>query len=67
MCFVKSKAPAEVETVVQQEAVQRKEADAATTKASKPMSTSGYNQNVKTSAYGLLDAAPTEKKTLLGE
>ncbi len=66
MCFVKAKAPA-VETVVQQETVQRKEADASATKAVKPMSASGYQQNVKTSAFGLKEPAQTDKKTLLGE
>ena len=64
MCFVKSSAP----VVEQQEPVVRKEADASLTKNSnKKLASSGFAQNIKTSAFGLEDEAKVSKKTLLGE
>lgn len=69
MCFVKSPKTPDVSNVVQQDPVERKEADAASTKTSQieAAKNSGFRQNIKTSAYGLEENAPVEKKTLLGE
>ena len=64
MCFVKSSSP----KVVEEPEIIRKQADASLTKNSiNTNANRGYQQNVRTTAYGLTDAANTEKNTLLGE
>ena len=66
MCFAKS-APT-VSAVEPQEAVVRHEADASVTKNSANNNLkSGFEQNIKTTAFGLENDANTYKKTLLGE
>ena len=65
MCFVKSSS---VPKVVEQEPVVRQQADASLTKNSQNnQDKSGYMQNIRTSALGLVNEANTSKKTLLGE
>ena len=64
MCFVKSSSP----KIVEEPEVERKQANASLTKNSiNTTSNRGYQQNIRTSAYGLTDMANTEKNTLLGE
>ena len=65
MCFVKS-SPVEVPQV--SEPVEIKQADADKTKNSQNTpQKSAFEQNVRTSAFGLEDNLKTNKKTLLGE
>ncbi len=64
MCFIKSSTKP---VVIQQEPVERKQANAQTTKSTQDERFRGYEQNVKTSSIGLTDDANVEKKTLLGE
>ena len=65
MCFVKSSS---VPKVVEQEPVVRQQADASLTKNSQNnQDKTGYMQNIRTSALGLVNEANTSKKTLLGE
>lgn len=67
MCFVKSPKISEPE-VVEQDMVQRHQADASLTKSvSQNRIGSGFAQNVKTSPLGLSNEANVQKKTLLGE
>ena len=65
MCFTKS-APSVV--AKQEDPVVQHQANASLTKNSKSDSLSqGFNQNIKTSPFGLDEQANSQKKTLLGE
>ena len=64
MCFTKS---APVIVTQPKDPVVQHEADASLTKNSKSQLSHGFNENVKTSAFGLDEQAKTQKKTLLGE
>ena len=65
MCFTKTFSAPPVE---KKDPVIRHEADASLTKNSKSNLTSqGFKQNIKTSAFGLDETANVAKKTLLGE
>lgn len=65
MCFIRTSTP-KIQTV-KQEPVQRHYADSTTTKNARETTKGIVNENIKTSAYGLEEIAPTKKKTLLGE
>ncbi len=68
MCFVKSSTPAVTPvTDPAPEPVVRHQADASATKNSDRNQIEGYNQNLKTSPYGIEEEAKTSKKTLLGD
>ena len=65
MCFIKNSTPA-VQPI--EETVQRHQADADVTKNSQNNTAKGgFNQNLKTTPFGLEDTTQTNKKTLLGE
>ena len=63
MCFAKT-----TPSIPEQPPVIQHEANASLTKNSDNNKlSSGYKQNIKTSAFGLEENAKTTKKTLLGE
>ena len=67
MCFVKTKT---VDTTPAQiDPVERKEANASLTKTSdiEKNKKTGFEENIKTSAQGILEEANVSKKQLLGE
>lgn len=65
MCF--SKSP-KIQTQVESEKIDRKEANASLTKNSQNLQNqNSYLNNLKTTPIGLQDNVATEKKTLLGE
>jgi hypothetical protein len=65
MCFTKTP---KVQINEENEAkVVRHEANAELTKTSKDKELNSFTNNLRTSPIGLVDNAPTQKKTLLGE
>ena len=67
MCFIKSSSGASQVVVKKPDPVIRHQADSDVTKTSRETVSSGYIENLKTSPQGLVDTAPSHKKTLLGE
>lgn len=67
MCFIKSPKAIETVAVEQEPIAELKEANASITKNSSNQENQTKNQNIKTTPLGLIDEAPVQKKTLLGE
>ena len=70
MCFIggssSDDSAKEAEAELEKNKVQRHQADASLTKTNSN-TTNAFKQNIKTTPLGLLDEAPTQKNTLLGE